>query len=101
MSCNRWELKSLGDIGKIVTGKTPSTKNKDNFGIDYLFITPKDMGEGKKINITERRLSEQGVNTVKKQFISGPAICVSCIGSDMGKVAVCEKYFVTNQHLTL
>lgn len=99
MSFNQWDLKSIGEIGDVITGKTPSTKNEKNFGDMCYFITPRDMTGQKKIDFTERKLSPDGIESVKKQFIKGPAICVSCIGSDMGKVVICENDFVTNQQI--
>ena len=33
----------IKDLGKIVTGKTPSTKKTELFGDDYPFITPSDI----------------------------------------------------------
>lgn len=99
MSFNQWDLKSIGEIGDVITGKTPSTENEKNFGDMCYFITPRDMTGQKKIDFTERKLSPDGIESVKKQFIKGPAICVSCIGSDMGKVVICENDFVTNQQI--
>ena len=32
MSSEGWDIFKISDIGKIVTGKTPSTQNIDNFG---------------------------------------------------------------------
>jgi type I restriction enzyme S subunit len=37
----------LKDIGKVVTGKTPKTAIAENFGVDYPFITPRDMNGDK------------------------------------------------------
>ena len=33
----------VSDLGRIVTGKTPSTKNMQFFGGDYQFVTPSDL----------------------------------------------------------
>lgn len=99
MSYNEWSSVALGDIGKIVTGKTPSSKNKDYFGNKYKFITPRDMNGYKKINFTERYLSEEGLQTLNTQIIKGKSVLVSCIGSDMGKVAIVEGTFITNQQI--
>jgi type I restriction enzyme, S subunit len=99
MSREGWNTFKIGDIGKIITGKTPSTQNLDNFGEKYPFITPRDMGGQKKVNKTERYLSEEGKNSVKNCLLPANSICVSCIGSDMGKVVMTTTDSVTNQQL--
>jgi len=99
MSSSEWKGVCLGDIGKIVTGKTPSTKIKDNFGENYPFITPRDIKEQKNIIETERYLSEKGLKSVRNQVLDGISICVSCIGSDMGKVIIAKGKCVTNQQI--
>ncbi len=33
----------IKEIGKVITGKTPSTKNIDNFEGEINFITPEDL----------------------------------------------------------
>ena len=49
----------IADLGKIVTGKTPSTKNKENFGGNIPFITPVDMSYNRNIFSTERYVSSK------------------------------------------
>ena len=94
-----WRRVKLGEIGDIVTGKTPSTKEKDNFGAEYLFLTPKDMKGEKNIYLTERNVSKIGVLKLLKQIIKPDSVCVSCIGSDMGKVCIVKKKCITNQQI--
>jgi type I restriction enzyme S subunit len=94
-----WKKYRIGDLGRIVTGKTPPTQNANNFGEKYPFITPKDMLGQKKIDQTERRLSEDGKNLIKNCLLPTNAICVSCIGSDMGKVVMTTEDSITNQQL--
>ena len=94
-----WQLLKLGDLGKIVTGKTPSTKVPEYFGGSEPFITPSDMDGRKTISRTVRYLTEEGVNAVKSAFIPAGTIIVSCIGSDMGKVACAIRNSVTNQQI--
>lgn len=94
-----WEEKELSSLGKVVTGKTPPTANEENFGKEYPFITPRDMKDQKHVKTTERYLSEKGKNAVKNCLVAGSTICVSCIGSDMGKVVMTTQPSVTNQQL--
>ncbi|MBE2941258.1 restriction endonuclease subunit S [Anoxybacillus flavithermus] len=99
MDCNTWKEIRLDEIGKIVTGKTPPTKNSENFGDRYPFVTPKDMNDDKFIKKTERYLSEAGLSLLSNQVLNGISICVSCIGSDMGKVVMVDGVCVTNQQI--
>ncbi|MFN4845096.1 MAG: restriction endonuclease subunit S [Dolichospermum sp.] len=94
-----WRVGKLGDLGKIVTGKTPSTKVAEYFGGNVPFITPSDMDGKKTISRTARYLTEDGVNAVKSAKIPAGSIMVSCIGSDMGKVACTVQDSVTNQQI--
>ena len=96
---SKWQQVKLCDIGKIITGKTPPTANPGNYGGNIPFITPSDMYGWRDIFCTERYLTEQGVHTVKNNVIPSGAVCVSCIGSDMGKVVIARKRCVTNQQI--
>ena len=92
----------LSDIGRIITGKTPSTKNKTSFSEEldkYLFVTPRDMnGSEKTIKETERYLTDEVTNTFKNLVINDKSICVSCIGI-IGKVFMPSGPAITNQQI--
>lgn len=42
-----WEERKLSEIGKIVTGNTPNTSNKDYYNGDFLFVSPADIQENR------------------------------------------------------
>jgi type I restriction enzyme S subunit len=94
-----WKTLRISDLGRIVTGKTPSTKVKENFGQDIPFVTPSDMDGRKTISETARSLSISGAETVKNTVLPAGAVIVSCIGSDMGKAAIAGRECVTNQQI--
>ena len=77
---------SISNLGKVVTGKTPSTKNSLFWEGDIPFITPKDIQKTKHIFDTERNLTFEGMKSVKNCVLPENAICVSCIGN-IGYVA--------------
>jgi len=79
----------LGDLGSIVTGKTPPTKISGHFGGSTPFVTPRDMDDRKTITKTERYLTEKGVRAVGKSVIPAGSIMVSCIGSDRSLPELC------------
>ncbi len=87
----------LGDLGKIVTGKTPRTSIEENYGGDIPFITPSDDLSVKDIREVSKKITELGLKEVKNCLLPPRSICVSCIGSDMGKVVMTSVPSVTNQ----
>ena len=89
----------LGDVGKIVTGKTPSTSKGNYFDGDIPFITPEDIAKGYRVVDSLRHVSIDGLNSVKTNSLSGFSVLVGCIGSDMGNVAFSEGQCVTNQQI--
>jgi len=99
MKNNEWKYYRLDEIGTIITGKTPYTKVSDNFGYTYQFITPRDMDVTKYIIKTERYLSKKGLESVSRNVVNENSVCVSCIGSDMGKVVMTKEKAVTNQQI--
>jgi type I restriction enzyme S subunit len=91
---------TLGDIGKIVTGRTPKSSEQDYWGYDTQFITPSDIKTGSKyIATTRRQLSDKGVGAMKSNLIPAKSILVTCIGSDMGKTVVNVSKCITNQQI--
>ena len=90
---------NLNQLGKIITGKTPSTKNLENFGDEYMFITTKDVKGDMYVTNTERLLSEKGTEKLKNNKIQPNSIGVTCIGSNLGEVYINSKYIFTNQQI--
>lgn len=91
-----WEYSQLLKLGTIVTGKTPSTKDIDNFGGNIPFIKPGDLDKGGFITETSDTLTESGLLTVPKLPVN--AIVVTCIGN-LGKVGITTKISATNQQI--
>ncbi len=90
----------LGDIGKIVTGKTPLTKNPAFFDNDFMFITPEDITTNPSNLIESRRyISKLGLNSISTNSIDGESVVVGCIGSDMGNIGYVKGKCATNQQL--
>ena len=89
-----WEEKKLGDIGKIITGKTPKTSNTDLWNGDILFITPTDIKDNKYQINTIRTVME----TEKLQILPLGSIVYTCIAS-IGKMAITKKPSITNQQI--
>lgn len=97
---SEWREIKLGDLGKLVTGKTPSKNNPEDWGAETLFITPSDYGNYRKwANDSIRKLSTEGVDRLSKKVLPAGSILVTCIGSDMGKVVMNRRNAITNQQI--
>ena len=96
---SEWKEVSLSEMGKTITGKTPSSQYPEDFGDEMPFITPSDSFEKKYINKSDRFLSRSGSDRLKDKIISSDSIMVTCIGSAMGKVAKNSLPSVTNQQI--
>lgn len=87
----------ISDIGKIITGKTPKTSIAENYGGNIPFLTPSDDLSYRFSTKTIKSLTEKGLNEVKSCLLPPLSVCVSCIGSDLGKVVMTLEPTVTNQ----
>ncbi|MGQ7868672.1 restriction endonuclease subunit S [Sunxiuqinia sp. sy24] len=95
-----WEVKKIKDYGKVITGKTPSINNPEDFGDEMLFVTPGDFKfYNKFVTGAYRKLSEAGFNRLKSKILNRGSVIVTCIGSDMGKVVLTEQSCITNQQM--
>ena len=91
------DMIKLREIGEIITGNTPKTTEKDNYGEEYNWVTPGDMGISKYITNTERKLSLKGFEKSRK--VNKGSILVTCIGSTIGKIGIAGKECSTNQQI--
>ena len=94
-----WEVQCIGDIGNVITGKTPSAKVEGSYGDECNFITPRDITDSPIILNTERKLSSIGINNLKKNLVCKNSIGVSCIGSNLGEVYITGENSITNQQI--
>ena len=95
-----WRMGTIGEFGVVITGKTPSSDNPEDFGNDMPFVTPGDFGKYHKFAIgAERELSEIGVKRLNGKVLTKGSVIVTCIGSDMGKVTIASEECITNQQM--
>jgi len=92
-----WEKKKVGAIGKVITGKTPSTAKKENYGGKIPFITIPDMHTG-IYPTSSQFLSDLGANSQSGKFIPVNSLMVSCIGT-AGLVCITNEECQTNQQI--
>jgi len=92
-----WIVNTINDIGKIVTGSTPSTKISDYYGTEFLWASPTDLSDDKNIEKTENMLSAKGFAISRK--IPARSVLFVCIGSTIGKIGMSVKKMATNQQI--
>ena len=84
----------------MITGKTPSSKIENSFAEKgTFFITPTDIDTEVFVTNTNRYLSEYGEIAIKNSKVDEGSLCITCIGSQMGKVVITPKSAFTNQQI--
>jgi len=86
----------LSQVGDIVTGTTPSTKDKKYWDGNIPFYSPADFHGDVYCCNTERTITEKGLGFGR--FIPENSIMVTCIGS-IGKIGVNGTAGLTNQQI--
>ena len=92
-----WKEMTVGDIGDVVTGSTPSTKNSEYYGGDIPFIKPTELNQGKNVCTAADYLTELG-RDVSRPVRKG-STCVCCIGATISKCGMLQVDAVTNQQI--
>ena len=93
----KWEVKRIGDFGKVITGSTPPTNDLNNYGSSYKFVGPVDITGNKYIGRTEKYLSEKGF--ALSRCMPKGTILFTCIGSTIGKCAIANEDLTSNQQI--
>jgi type I restriction enzyme, S subunit len=94
-----WQTIAIKDLGRIVTGRTPSSNNPEHFGNGYPFITPSDISLDNRHIETERHVSEEGKESLERILLPKGAVCFVCIGATIGKICVTSRPSFTNQQI--
>jgi type I restriction enzyme S subunit len=92
---DEWKSLTLGSIGQIVTGNTPSKRVSEYYGNEFLWATALDF-KGVYIKNTEIKLSDSG-RAVSRVVPIG-SVLVTCIAS-IGKNAIAKKPMSFNQQI--
>ena len=94
------KIVTIGDLGTVITGKTPPTTNKNYYGDYAVFIKPTDISEQSKFTYkTEEMYSKLAAEKYETSMVPKGAICVPCIGTIGTKMTMtyCDCY--TNQSI--
>ena len=94
-----WPVKRLGEIGKVITGNTPTTRDAENYSSnDYCFVKPGDIGKDavETIEKTEAHISTKAYMSSRRLPIG--SVLTTCIGI-VGKVGITGKEATCNQQI--
>ena len=93
-----WGFARVSDIGKVICGKTPSTKVAEYYGHGMPFITIPDMHGRIFATTTRKSISKDGAFSQQKKTLPPGAICVSCIATP-GLTVITSTESQTNQQI--
>ena len=94
-----WKTCTIGDLGEVVGGATPSTKKAENYeGGTIPWITPKDLASfsSRFISRGERNITKYGYKSCSTQLMPAHTVLFSS-RAPIGYIAIAEKELCTNQ----
>ena len=88
----------LSELGEIVGGSTPATKNIENYDGNISWITQKDIANYNKILIEsgERSITEKGFKSSSTKMLPKNSVLFTS-RAPIGYIAIAEKELCTNQ----
>ncbi|WP_406612038.1 restriction endonuclease subunit S [Alcaligenes aquatilis] len=93
-----WVVGEVKDLGEVICGKTPATRNSEYYGNEIPFVTIPDMHNNLLITTTNRSLSKKGADSQSKKYLRKGSICISCIATP-GLVSQITSEAQTNQQI--
>jgi type I restriction enzyme S subunit len=92
-----WAWLAVGQLGEVVTGRTPDTRRIEYFGPGLPFVTPGDMGEELILRGAARELTDAGAAVARRLPVN--SVLATCIGATIGKVGLAAVPCATNQQI--
>ena len=92
-----WVWATYSQIGEVITGFTPSTKDPENFGGNIPFFKPTDLDAGDNVANAREFLSDKGAE--RGRLLPAGSILVTCIGATIGKTGLARVDCATNQQI--
>ena len=92
-----WKWTTLGEIGEITTGNTPSKDNKEYYGGNIPFFKPTDLEQGINTKFSNDKLSQLGFESSRK--LPANTVLVTCIGATIGKTGLISVEGSCNQQI--
>lgn len=92
-----WSQLPISDVAEVVTGSTPPTKDRENFGDAVPFIKPTDLNSGYRVQEAREHLSLKGARL--STILPAWTVLVTCIGATIGKTGLARIRCATNQQI--
>ncbi len=95
-----WQPLKIGDLGRVVTGKTPPTESAEYYDGDELFVSPKDLTwNSYYVDSTATRISEKALDKFKGQVIPRDTVMFTSLSFAFGKMGIASRSCITNQQI--
>jgi len=93
-----WEVKEIQNVGEVIGGGTPSTKNKRYWNGKIAWITPKDLSNHKSryVKNGERNITEEGLLQSSAKILPKGAVLLTT-RAPVGYLAIAKNEVTTNQ----
>lgn len=93
-----WDVKMIQEVGEVVSGGTPKTKESSYWDGNISWITPKDLSNFNEryIEKGERSITKEGLNNSSAKLLPKGTILFSS-RAPIGYVAIAKKEVCTNQ----
>ena len=92
-----WKLRTINDVGSVITGSTPKTSDQTLYDGPVPFVSPADLGTGRPVTSTIKTLTEKGFAATRR--IRKGSTLFTCIGSTIGKIGLAGVDLATNQQI--
>jgi hypothetical protein len=91
-------LASLGELGRVAGGSTPATTDPSNWGGDIVWVTPKDLGRPRNVEVcrSERTITEEAWPNFSDRLLPIGTVLFSC-RAPIGHVGIAGIQLCTNQ----
>ena len=96
-----WLVKTIKDLGKVVTGKTPSKENDEFYNDGELpFISPKDLDwNSYYVYDTQTKVTDKAYESQKNQRVPKNSVFYTSLSFAIGKIGIASRESLTNQQI--
>ena len=93
-----WQVLKLSEVAEVYNGATPSTTDEENYGNDYVWVTPKDLSDQKSkfTYWTARSISKKGYYSCSTHLLPQNSILMSS-RAPIGLLSIAGCEVCTNQ----
>lgn len=93
-----WQQRTIGDLGELIAGGTPSTANPRYWGGSVAWCTPTDITScsGRVLSSTERSITEDGLESSSATLLPVGSLLL-CTRATVGEVKIAAMPVATNQ----